>query len=216
MSQLGRYDVNRRDEFEAVREPLYDFQTYANAGQTSLNFFQLPIGQSGKTIDDTNMQNAGTLPAPINFLIETIEVYFFPGVNPVTVENTAATAATASNFANDVAAVQESGSLDLFIGSKSYTKQAPLGRFPQTTRLYAQFGFGLQVKQAAGADETNGIYGDYAATTGKPYNVVPRIRLIPTQNFKVVLSWASAVALPSGVDGRIGVVLGGIQYRESQ
>ena len=216
MQQLTRYDVNRRFEFEAVREPLYDFLTYAAAGQTSLTFFQQPQGQGGKTIADTNLELAGALPQPKNFLIETIEVYFFPSDAPVTLQNTATTDLTSTNFANDVEAVQDGGSLRLFIGSKAYVEQAPIGRFPPTTRLYAEFGFGTQMKQAAAADEVTAIRGDYAAMTGKPFKLVPRIRLIPTQNFNVSLNWPTAVALPSGANGRIGIVMDGILYRESQ
>ena len=73
MQQLAQYAVNRPNEFEAVREPIYDFQTYAAAGQIQLTFFQVPNGQSGKTFEDTNMDTAGTLPVPKEFLIESID-----------------------------------------------------------------------------------------------------------------------------------------------
>ena len=56
---------------------------------------------------------------------------------------------------------------------------------------------------------------DYAVFTGPVYQITP-VRLIPTQNFNVSLNWATAVALPSGVNGRIGVILGGFLYRLSQ
>lgn len=216
MSQLTRYDVNRRDEFEVVREPLYDILTYAAAGQTTLTFFQNPIGQGGKTIEDTNMELAGSLPQPKNFLIETIEVYFFPGDLPVTEESDLATALLGPDFSNDVYTAYKLGSLDLFIGSKSYVNQGPLMRFPPRTRLDTQFGFMGQMKQAIAADETTSVSGDYASATGRPFILAPRIRLISQQNFSVKLTWSAVQALPSTVAARMGVVLDGLLYRESQ
>ena len=112
---LQKFDVNRRGEVEAVRQSLYDFQTYASAGQTQLIFFQVPQGQGGKTKDDTNMELAGSLPRPKEFLIESIEIYFFPGVDIGQFGTQAE-----SEWSNDVQAVGSSGFLDLFIGSKSY------------------------------------------------------------------------------------------------
>ena len=69
LDQLQQYNVNRAGSIEAVRASLYDFQTYAAAGQTSLTFFQVPQGQSGKTKADTNMEAAWRLAAPKRYLI---------------------------------------------------------------------------------------------------------------------------------------------------
>lgn len=216
MAQLQRYDVNRRDEFEVVREPLYDILTYAAAGQTTLTFFQNPIGQGGKTIEDTNMELAGSLPQPKNFLVETIEVYFFPADLPVTESDTATLVLVGPDFANDVYTTYKLGSLDFFIGSKSYVNQGPLMRFPPRTRLETQFGFMGQMKQTAAADGTTSVSGDYSSATGRPFILAPRIRLISQQNFNVKLTWSAVQALPSGSAARIGIVLDGLLYRESQ
>ncbi len=216
VSQLKQYAVNRQGEFEVTRQTLYDFQAYASAGQTQLTFFQLPIGQSGKTRDDTNMESAGQLPAPKNFLVESIEIYLFPADNIVTVNNAADTVVDVVNFANDVQAVQESGNLDFFIGSKSYLGEAPLGRFPPKTCLKTEFAFAAVVNQTAAADEVDQISADYAVFAGRPYFVDPNITLVPTQNFNVTLNWATAVALPSGSNARVGVVLDGLLYRLAQ
>ena len=123
-----KYKVNRSQEYEVTRQSLFDFQTYAAAGQTSLTFFQVPIGQGGKTIADTNLELAGQLPAPKYSLVESIEIYLFPADAPVSIVNAADAAGLAviTNYANDVDAVAQSGSLDFFIGSKSYLQEAPL------------------------------------------------------------------------------------------
>jgi len=215
-AELQRYSVNRHNEPEAYRQSLYDFQTYANAGSTQFTFFQNPVGQGGRTSADTNMEQAGALPSPKAMLVQSIEVVLFPGVNPVTENNTTTAAAVESNFTNDVYALQKAGYLDFFIGSKSYLIEAPLGRFPPKTRLHTQFGFGVQIAQASAADQTAQVSGDYACFDGRPYMVNPWILLTSTQNFKVTLNFPTAVSLPSGQDARIGVILDGISYRLSQ
>lgn len=202
----NQFSVNRPGK-EALRSSLYDYQPYAAAGQTNLTFFAVQAGQSGKTRADTNMEAAGSLPSPKQFLIETIEVYFWPA-SPV---NTVATTATnTAKQADDVFAVMQSGFLDLFIGSKSYLTEAPIGRFPPST--------GMRVDQSMSGTFTapNMAKGEYATMTGLIYRLQPEILLEPTQNFNVTLNWPIAVALPSGLAGRIGVVMRGMLYRNSQ
>lgn len=207
IDQANRFRVNRPGEVEVIRQPLYDYQAYAAGGQTSLSFFQLPIGQASKTKDDTNMESAGQLPNPKSFLIDSIELVFFPGG---TVGSFGAQA-TPDNI-NDVQAFMEGGTLELFVGSKTYLTDAPLGRFPQ-----ASFRMGIG---AAAADNTTPAADlqtlvDYAVVSGPVHAITP-IKLESNQNFVVNLTWNAAVALPSGVAGRVGVVLNGFMYRLSQ
>lgn len=209
---LKKFDVNRRGLVEATRQSLYDFQTYAAAGQTQLTFFQVPKGQSGKTQDDTNLEIAGSLPRPKTQLIESIEIYFFPGDNI----GTLATTLAETEYANDVQAFFESGNLDFFIGSKSYLIEAPLGRFPPKARLYVNSAHAIERRQASAGDAEDQVSTEYAVPVGRTYFIDPEIKLIHTQNFSVTLNWATAVALPSGVAARVGVVLDGVLYRLSQ
>lgn len=197
---------------EAIRQTLYDFTTYAAAGQTSLTFFQTPQGQNGKTLADTNMETAGSLPAGKNFLVESIQLYFFPGIEPTTEITTIAE----TEFSNDMYAVGKSGYLDLFVSSKSYLQEAPLMKFPPENALNIQASHSMEFKQAVAADAEKQVSTDYAYWDGPVYVLNPPVRLVPTQNFKVDLRWPTAVALPSGVDARIGVVLDGILYRNTQ
>ncbi len=214
---LQSYSVNRKGEYEGVRQTLYDFQTYAAAGQTMLQFFQVPLGQAGKTIEDTNMDQAGALPTPKYFLVESIEIYFYPGGNISGLQNDVLANLVDTDYSNDVKAVAEAGALTYFIGSKNYLQEAPLNRFPPKTCLKTEAAYSLQTKQGAAADNATALTYDYAAFSGRPYYINPATLLIPTQNFKVSLEWPSGVvALPSAVDARIGVVLDGILYRQSQ
>lgn len=213
---IQRYAVNRGGDYEVTRQSLYDFQAYPTAGATSFTFFSIPNGQSSKTLADTNMEVAGSLPAPKHMLVQSIEIVLFPGVNPVTVNNAADTTVDASNFTNDMWSVLKAGYLKFFIGSKDYLIEAPLSRFPPKTRFHPEFGFGLQIGQASAAALVGQINGDYCAADGRPYWLNPWILLTPTQNFNVTLNFPAAVATPSGQDARIGVILDGILYRLSQ
>jgi hypothetical protein len=209
---LGKYKVNRPGESEVIRQSLFDFQPYLAAGQSSLTFFQVPNGQSSKTIADTNMEMAGTLPNPKYFLVEGIEIFFYPGNLPFI--SSGNVLSILSNI-NDVNAVAKSGSLNFFIGSKTYLEEAPIGRFPPSAKLDIATAISDQVVVAQ-ATTTAESRVDYATMTGRPYALHPPVLLEPNQNFKVTLSWPSLIALPSGVAGRIGVVLNGIMYRLSQ
>jgi len=209
LAELEKYNVNRAGEFEAVRQSLYDFQTYAQAGQTSLTFFQVPIGQSSKTLADTNMELAGQLPNPKMQLIQSIEIAFFPGVLP----SIGPVADAPSAFVNDVYTVAKSGWLELFIGSKSYLREAPIGRFPPKTKLEGFSAIATSLTAGAATQSRDA----YAVFSGRPYMVDPWILLKPTQNFQVSLNWPTAVALNAAdTTARIGVIMDGVLYRNSQ
>ena len=201
---LKEYSVNLDDNVEEIAWSLFDFTTYALAGQTSLAFFQTPLGSSGKTVVDTNMELAGQIPKGQNFLVENIIVEFFPGDAIETV----AAAVAAIQYADDQKAFSENGFLDFTVGSKSYKKEAPLGVFPQ------QYGLnGFAATATTGA--ANGVLVEYAANRGAIHSIVP-VRLTSNQNFAVTLQWPVVVALPSGTNGRIGVRLSGRLYRNAQ
>ena len=186
---LNQFSVNASGEMDVIYQPLYDYATYLAAGQTSLNFFQNPIGQLGKTREDTNMESAGQLPAPQKFVVEAISIDFFPG---------AVTSAGNTNW-EDAYTVFQSGYLDFVVGSKSRLQQAPLGAFPPPYRLGGSSGSAAAV--------------DYSSFAGQMFNIIP-VTLPANQNFSVSLNWA--VGLPISVDARIGVKLHGNLYRSVQ
>ncbi len=210
LQQLEAFNVNVDGQPEVIWGPLFDTQVYPNAGFTNLQFFAVPQGQAGKTFDDTNMEVAAVLPVPTNMAITSIEIFFFPG-NEVHVLGTAAANAAISNW-NDVQAVMEAGHLSLVIGSKEYALDAPLGRFPQTFRIAGAAALSDATTLAAAQNSSI----DYAVMAGAAYAIVP-LRLISQQQFRVDLVFSNGVvALPSTVDGRIGVRLNGFRYRLAQ
>ena len=203
LNELQKYNVNRPDQIEAIRQGIYDRVTFVDASSTDLQFFQVPQGQSSKTLADTNMEAAGMLPAPKSFLVQTIEIYAFPA-NGVAADGT--TIAEARNL-EDLYDVFSVGWLEFFIGSKLYLQEGPLMKFPPRSGLT-----GMQV----GADTTanTGVRVDYVSLGGPVYEVDPWILLVPTQNFRVSLKWAASVNINANFP--IMVNLGGVLYRNSQ
>lgn len=211
LQDLKRFRVMRDNAAEGIRQTLYDFQTYvATTGHTSLSFFQTPVGQSGKTFEDTNMVQGGSLPTPQAFLVESIEIYLFPGGLNVPVEDTAAPFAS-PQFVNDVAALNKSGFLELNVSSKNYLREAPLGVFPPKTRLTGNVAFSETTTVAA---TSSMLAASFATFGGRPYFVNPPLLLEATVNFNVTLNWATAVTLSA--NARIGIKLDGIFYRAVQ
>lgn len=203
LAELQQYNVNRPDQVEVIRQSLWDTQSYVDNVTTELQFFQIPQGQSSKTLVDTNMEAAGSLPAPKSFLIETIELFVFPQ-SAVGADGTSI--AALQNW-QDMYSLMQVGSLTLFIGSKDYLQEAPLMKFPPRSGLTGQ----------AYANDTTANTGtrvDYVSLGGPVYELSPQILLVPTQNFKVTLRWASALNLNANV--KIVCNLGGILYRNSQ
>lgn len=205
LSDLTQFDVNRANQYEAIRSSLYDYQTYLQAGQTNLTFFQSPVGQGGKTLADTNMQSAGQLPQPQYFLVQNIQVFFYPAGD---VSQYGAPAA--AEALNDVKDVAQSGWLEFFIGSKNYVQEGPIGRFPPRAGLIISSSL-ADATTAAGNEQSRIAYGNFG---GAVYTLTPQILLTPNQNFNVKLNWPTAVPLAAAA--RIGVVMEGLLYRLSQ
>lgn len=206
LDQLAQYNVNRADQVEGIRSSLYDSLTYAQAGQTQLSFYQQPKGQGGKTYADTNMTAAGALASPQSFLIETIQLYFFPTAAPGTFG-----AQITPTFTNDVYNFYKKGGwLELYIGSKAYLDEAPLMKFPPRGGLG---GFTTASDQTTIAAASQTLV-NYASAGGPVYELDPPILLVPTQNFVVTLNWPTAVAISAAAT--VVCQMGGVLYRNSQ
>lgn len=193
---LKKYAVNLADDIVELSWSLYDFTTYNSAGQTVLSFFQNPIGSTGKTLVDTNMDLAGQIPKGQQFLVENICAEFTPGD---AIEGGSLTA-----YNDDVKVVANNGALKFSIGSTLLKNEAPLGSFPQQYRQVGYAATGLAAGHVA-----------YSVNVGMIHSIVP-VLITSNQNFLVSFNWPTAVALPSGTDGRIGVRLGGRLFRNAQ
>lgn len=221
--------VTNPSQSEVIRQRLYDFQLYPTAGVSQLTFFQNPIGTgvtsalgatvgSAKTVADTSQELAGTLPSGKAFMIESIEVVFFPGssasANTYAVASPNQFNATAANAlllqANDVNTIYQSGVLELNILSKNYVRETPLLSFPPKAQ------FNLDAAIATNSATTAEVAAINMRAAGRPYFVEPSIALQPAVNFEVVIKFPGVVATPSGFNGRIGVILDGYTMRASQ
>lgn len=199
---LDKYDVNIPGTIETIWQPLYDFQTYETSGATSFTFFQSPVGDSGTTYADTNMESAGMVPRGQNFLITGIEVEFFPAEAAL---NEIAT--PANSFINEYYSVMTADAyFELTIGSKPYMRQAPLLSFAPRRR------FNADAAVSTTADTVT--YGwNMLQVEGDPMDIVP-LKLESNQNFNAKIMFDSAVSVNAA--GKIGVRLNGYLFRNAQ
>jgi hypothetical protein len=215
---LAAYNVNR-DGWEAIKQSLYDSQAYPALGSPQLSFFQLPVGQgvgfggAAKTFSDTNILSPGAMPANQEFLIESVEVSFFPTTPTVAADMPSAFGAGAvDHLVNDTYIFYRAGNLNLIIGAKSYLQEGPLLRFPP--KAYFELHAGAADASTAAASQQTRI--KYATARGRPYMLSPaKLRLVSNQNFNAQLSWPEGLQ-PVTNPGRIFVILDGVLYRRSQ
>ena len=98
---------------EVIDWTLYDTLTVANAGtQTAFRFFQQSIGQSGNSLEVTNLEIPGQLPAGYKFVCQ--KIILTPRAN----------LSLSAAGVKDAVAVTQRGSAQLFIGTRPYL-QAP-------------------------------------------------------------------------------------------
>jgi hypothetical protein len=225
--EAGR--VTNPDQSEVIRQRLYDFQLYPAAGQAQLQFFNFAIGQgittalgavvgSTKTQWDTNLQLGGQLPSGKQYLIQAIEVYFYPGssaaantflpANPAFF-NAAAAAALAAAV-SDLNQFYQSGRLQLQILDKFVLDEAPLMAFPVQTAVAGD----VSVSSNSATVGEVGVL--LARCIGRPYVMNIPVTIQPAMNFSMNMIWPSAVPLPSTFNARVGVVLDGYFQRASQ
>ena len=228
IAEAKRYAVNRSG-IEGIRQSLYDFNLYPTAGTNQVMAFSQPQGAGNtttpgatagtpKTIADTNMELSSQIPAGKSFLATSVEVLFLPGsvstANTYTLAspalfNATAAAAVAAQLA-DINVFYQSGTLKLFIGSKTYLEEGPLMRFPPKAQ------FKLDAAIASNSATTAEVGAATMRVAGRPYMLEPPVLLENNQNFNVQLNWPAVVATPSGFNGRVGVILDGYLYRNSQ
>lgn len=206
LQDLQKYSVNRPDQVEVIWQPFYDIQTYAQAGATQMTFFQTPVGQSGSTKANTNMQAAGQFPRPWEFLCTGLQVWF--DASAVVSRKSATVSGDVLTNVNDVdAIINGSAYLDLFIGSKSYLSDAPLSKFPP------QFRLDQHCAVAGTWTAAVEVVVDFATAAGRYYGITP-VRIPANQNFNVTLNFPTAIAVTAAA--RIAVILDGFLYRLSQ
>lgn len=218
---LNKYAVNRPD-WEAIYGSLYDSAAYAAAGQPTLQFFTAPqgsgtgLGGGVKTLTDTNMTVQGALPAGQEFLIEAIDISFYPdtptpggGAN-TTLPSQIGAPAVLSGI-NDAFIFYRGGNFVLTILAKPYVTDAPLMKFPPRRHFHLDAALSDSTSPAAAQNSRIG----FAHAAGTVYNLKPKIYLVSNMNFQAVLAWPegnAAIANPA----RVVCTMEGLLYRQSQ
>lgn len=178
-------------------QPLYDSVRIPAAATTAVTFFTTPLGQAGtafaaagnKTLADTNMTNAGILPAPQRFEVKALA--FRVG---------------ASTTIGDLRLIMDTGVFNFVVGSKSFL-QCPATYIPAAMGLWAS-GAGA----AVGLDTVlaNGFPDPRACRV-----LSEPIMLSQTENFSVTLSWpVAAITLVAATP--VQLFLLGTLYRSVQ
>jgi len=214
--QLDAFNVNR-EGWEGVTQTLYDSVAYPAAGLSQIIFFQIPAGQGtgfaggAKTFEDTNITNAGMLPANIEFLIQSIELMFLPTTPTVAAQMPAAFGAQAiAQIVNDAYIFYRTGYLVLFVGSKAYLTEAPLMKFPPKANFAVNAAL-ADVSSTAASLQSRIAYG---TARGRPYLLKAPLRLVSNQNFNVNINFPSLRAITN--PALIYCTLDGVLYRRSQ
>lgn len=226
-SESSDYSTFGRSGWETLKQSFYDSAAYPAAGLTPIMFFQTSQGQGTglaggtKTISDSNLVgNGGAFPSGQEYLVQSIEVLFFPstptpgtaGQLPVAYGVAPTAAATAGALVNDEYIFRRSGNLKFVVGSKDWLIDGPMQRFPGKTN-YSVTGAASDSTTAAATQAFRAVKGN---CTGRPYTLSPAdIKIESTVNYSVSLNW------PEGVQAIINpawikVILDGFWFRRTQ
>ena len=233
-AQFSAGRVTNPGQSQEFRQSLYDFTLYAGAGQTQMQFFQNPIGQgkttalgvtagTPKTRADTNMTASGQLPNGLSMLVETVELYFWPGsvstTDTFTIDTisffNATASATPTAQVDDASAFYQGGYLNWSILGSTILEEAPLLRFPPKCHLK------LNAAVASNSATTSEVGVANAYAEGREYRLYdettgnPGITLQSLMSFSISLNWPAVVAMTSGFNARVGCILDGKQARAS-
>lgn len=181
---------------EAIPYVLFDTQSYAQAGASSLQFFLTQ--QTDATLG--NLQTAGQLPNPQWFEIWGMFVDF---LNVPTVQTAPAAIAALPGQLNDIELLLKTARMtaELTIAQKSYGVQP--GTFYHSSGGAIGFTAGLFVAATAVSQGNNGTQGDTWSPNGS-------IIIPPTQGFNFVLRFVST-AISAAT--QIRVSLAGVLHR---
>lgn len=221
LAAAGNYSVNL-NSYEALTQSLYDSGAYPTAGLAQLTFFQYAVGagtgvisNAAKTLEDTNMQFGGALPAMQAYIVCSIEVEYQPGISSAGFAAAELPsvfgAQLAANQVNDAYKVRSTGWLNFNIGSKSYMNEGPLMKFPASN----DFEIDAAVCDATTAAASSQSRIAYGKAVGPAYLLSPNnLLLVPQQNFNVTLNWSTVETVTAA--GRIFVRLMGQLLRAAQ
>ena len=213
-NELAQFSSEIQGVEEKRRWALYDSITFAAAAVITgdQTLFALPIGQGvpAKTLLDTNVHAASTLPARQGLEIWDIRVQIelrllHSSITTVTILN--------NNFERFHDLIY-GGSLQVRQAQKTDLEIAPLAFLPAG---YGPTGVGFGSTNLVAAADTGG--GAFLFSNGHPskaalWDLDPLpIVVLPQRNFSIVVNFPAAITLPAGVGMRLWVHLDGILHR---
>jgi len=140
----------------------YDSVTLG-ASDTLATLFQIPYGQAGKKLADTNLKAAGVLPGKQKFQIRAITMHAEPDVTRAL-----------------LTALMKSGAIDIKVGEKSYL-QVPIQRITS--------GCGMDGLTTGTSVE---LYHNGVADPAAIFSLDEGIDVEIDENFQVEMSWLTA------------------------
>lgn len=211
--QLASYSSEIQGLDEQRRWSFYDRQVYAAAATVSgdVTLFSTPIGQgsTAKTLLDTNMRQAGQLPARQAFIAYDIRVQ-----PQLTVISEDATIAAANNIPDAFWSLIYGGSFTFRQAQKVDLELAPLAMLPAGYGAAGPiYGGGMASASTSG--------GAFLGSNGSPnrtalWDLDPLpIVILPQRSFSVVLNFPTAIVLPTGVGLNLWVHLDGVLLRSA-
>jgi len=176
---------------EVVQAWLYDsFTLEEGVAYTNATFFQVPLGQAGKTQYDTNLETSAQL----------------PGVNALTVTAMLVKIEDKHKAVNFQKIL--SGYMGLMIGQKVYPDWAPIWLY-QGGPSYR-----IAVAASSGADYEYALGGDASIRNVLKFSRAFYISIRPGETFRVEMHWPDAITLDETV--KVWVMMFGLRERAVQ
>lgn len=219
---------------DVIHDYLYDWQPYAAGGQVKLAFFNEAINSGTslfdatqkKSYEDTNMEQSGVMARGEAFLVKHICLRFvagLPAVDAVIDANVLATLPAAPTFAaNDEESFWNNGYGEFRVVNKIQARSSIANFTPPNNRALtgassASITNAVQAVIVDAAGMSIEIAGTHMTNNGPLFSLAsPGVMLEHNMQFNFDLNWTKAVAMPSGVAGRIEAMLHGIRMRVSQ
>jgi len=227
--KFGVIDYSR---WQAIRWQWYSYVTYPSAGTTELNFFGQVAGQSGVTLQDTNLPKAGSF-GQTHFQLKSIstdiqinsnDVDGFTRANQATID----TRALASDF---LGGFVQAGVLRFNVGARPFATIVKPFQYapPPGSPLDYDNTYVNQISAApvpaAGASDVVGVpWVTQTKIRNNVYFVDPNILIEAEQQFNVSLQFPSGavpvlatnVVNDSSNPLKVGVILDGLLLRPVQ
>lgn len=217
-----------QDNWEIIRQPLYDRVQYPAAGTTNLSFFSnglgstttlISAGVSGsriKTLRDTNMQQSGVMSMK-GYVILGITIGYIPlSVSPGSSGSSFTTTGAAYNFEADKYAIATDSYLEIKFIDKPYW-QSPVIFIPSPFES-----MGSKAIAAATTVTTNALLSTITGPGGygpgnmnNPALIDPPFLLMPNENFTVnMICNGTALSSSNPIDVYFGFI--GYMLRPAQ